>query len=158
MRLGNAVSSAALALALLMGPSACDKLKQAGAASSGPASVDEKRLANAESDPANWITHGGSYNEQRFSRLTDVNDSNVGKLSLAWSYDLDTKRGQEATPLVIDGVMYTTTAWSKVVALDAATGKELWTYDPQVPGERGHSACCDVVNRGPAIYGDKVFF
>ncbi len=158
MRLGNAVSSAALALALLMGPSACDKLKQAGAASSGPASVDEKRLVNAESDPANWITHGGSYNEQRFSRLTDVNDSNVDKLSLAWSYDLDTNRGQEATPLVIDGVMYTTTAWSKVVALDAATGKELWTYDPEVPGERGHSACCDVVNRGLAAWGGKLFF
>jgi len=157
MQLRNAVSSVALAAVLVMGPSACDKLKQPGAETSGPAAVDAKRLLNAETDPANWITHGGSFKEQRFSRLTDINDSNVGKLSLAWSYDLDTNRGQEATPLVIDGVMYTTTAWSKVIALDAATGKELWTYDPEVPGDRAHSACCDVVNRGLAAYDGKLF-
>ncbi|MGL4541634.1 MAG: PQQ-dependent dehydrogenase, methanol/ethanol family, partial [Polymorphobacter sp.] len=158
MRWGNSASRLVLAMVLVVGVNACDRLKQVtGAAPAGPAAVDAKRLTNAESDPANWITHGGSYNEQRFSRLTDVNDSNVGKLSLAWSYDLDTNRGQEATPLVIDGVMYTTSAWSKVFALDAATGKELWSYDPQVPGDRGHSACCDVVNRGLAAFDGKLF-
>ena len=121
------------------------------------AAVDSKRLLNAASDPANWITHGGTYMEQRYSTLTDVNTGNVAKLGLAWSYDLDTNRGQEATPLVIDGVMYTTTAWSKVVALDAATGKELWRFDPKVPGDRGFAACCDVVNRGLAAYQGKLF-
>ena len=122
------------------------------------APVTGARLLGAASEPGNWLTHGGTYLEQRFSTLTQVNDGNVAKLGLAWSYDLDTNRGQEATPLIIDGVMYTTTAWSKVVALDAATGRELWTFDPKVPGERGFSACCDVVNRGLAAYGGRLYF
>ena len=122
------------------------------------APVTGARLLGAASEPGNWLTHGGTYLEQRFSTLTQVNDGNVAKLGLAWSYDLDTNRGQEATPLIIDGVMYTTTAWSKVVALNAATGRELWTFDPKVPGERGFSACCDVVNRGLAAYGGRLYF
>ena len=122
-----------------------------------PRGVTTARLLAAASEPGNWLTHGGTYLEQRFSTLTQVNDDNVAKLGLAWSYDLDTNRGQEATPLIIDGVMYTTTAWSKVVALDAATGKELWTFDPKVPGERGFSACCDVVNRGLAAYNGRLY-
>lgn len=128
-----------------------------GGAAPRMAAVDGKRLLNAASEPQNWLTHGGTYLEQRFSPLTDVNAGNVSKLALAWSYDLDTNRGQEATPLIIDGVMYTTTAWSKVVALDAATGKELWRFDPKVPGARGFSACCDVVNRGLAAYQGRLF-
>jgi quinohemoprotein ethanol dehydrogenase len=127
------------------------------AAGTGAARVDAGRLANAAADPANWLTHGGTYAEQRFANLDQINADNVGKLGLAWSYDLDTNRGQEATPLIIDGTMYTTTAWSKVVALDAATGKVKWTYDPEVPMERGQAACCDVVNRGLAAYDGMVF-
>ncbi len=126
-------------------------------AANRPGPVDAKRLLNAASEPGNWLTHGGTYAEQRFARLEQINSGNVGKLGLAWSYDLDTNRGQEATPLVIDGTMYTTTAWSKVIALDAATGKVKWTYDPQVAGDRGHAACCDVVNRGVAAWGGMVF-
>lgn len=122
-----------------------------------PVQVDATRLLGAAGDPANWLTHGGTYAEQRFSRLDQINAGNVGKLALAWSYDLDTARGQEATPLVIDGVMYTTTAWSKVVALDAATGKQIWRFDPEVPMARGQAACCDVVNRGLAAYDGKLF-
>ncbi len=122
------------------------------------AGVTFDRLVKASAEPQNWLTHGGTYLEQRFSPLTQVNDGNVGKLQLAWYYDLDTNRGQEATPLVVDGVMYTTSAWSKVFALDAATGKLLWSYDPKVPGQRGFSACCDVVNRGVAVYDGKVYF
>ncbi len=139
----------------------------AALASCGTADADTKpaaadgvttaRLLNAAAEPHNWLTHGGTYLEQRYSPLTEINDANVGQLQLAWHYDLDTNRGQEATPIIVDGVMYTTSAWSKVYALDAATGKELWTYDPQVPGERGFSACCDVVNRGVAVHGGKVF-
>ena len=151
MRVAAWAGASALAVAVWLGTVAADAPRQ------GPAAVDTARLMNAENDPANWITHGGTYNEQRFSRLDQVNAGNVGQLSLAWSYDLDTNRGQEATPLVIDGVMYTTTAWSKVVALDAATGKELWTFDPKVPGERGRSACCDVVNRGLAAYQGRLY-
>ena len=120
--------------------------------------VDDDRLAQAAAHPEEWVTHGGTYEEQRFSQLNQINDSNVAQLGLAWSHEFDTNRGQEATPIVVDGVLYTTTAWSKVYAFDARTGRELWRFDPEVPGERGFSACCDVVNRGVAVYEGKVYF
>lgn len=123
-----------------------------------PADVDGARIENADQEPGNWMTHGRTYNEQRFSPLKQINDRNVGQLGLTWYFDLDTKRGQEATPIVVDGVMYFTTAWSKVVALDAATGAVLWTYDPKVPPEWAVNACCDVVNRGVAVWRGKVIF
>ena len=95
--------------------------------------VNGARIRNADQEPGNWMSHGRTYSEQRFSPLKLINDRNIGRLGLAWYYDLDTRRGQEATPLVVDGVIYFTTAWSKVVALEAATAKQLWTYDPKVP-------------------------
>jgi quinohemoprotein ethanol dehydrogenase len=116
------------------------------------------RLVAAASEPHNWLTHGGTYLEQRFSPLDQISDANIAGLKLAWFYDFDTNRAQEATPIVVDGVMYVTSAWSKLFALDAATGKELWSYDPEVPGETGVKACCDVVNRGVAVLGDRLFF
>jgi PQQ-dependent dehydrogenase (methanol/ethanol family) len=119
--------------------------------------VTEARLLAAEDDPDNWLSHGRTYAEQRFSPLTEINDRNVGELSLAWAVELDTNRGQEATPVVVDGVMYISTAWSKVMAVDAATGEVLWRYDPQVIGAKGAHACCDVVNRGVAVWEGKVF-
>jgi quinohemoprotein ethanol dehydrogenase len=106
----------------------------------------------------NWPTHGGTYDEQRYSPLQAINANNVSRLHLAWYYDLDTSRGQESTPLEVDGTLYATTAWSKVVALDAATGKRRWTYDPHVPGATGLKACCDVVNRGAAYEDGRIFF
>ncbi|MFC4312666.1 PQQ-dependent dehydrogenase, methanol/ethanol family [Steroidobacter flavus] len=121
------------------------------------ANVDDARLESAESNADDWLSYGRTYNEQRFSALEQINAGNVGQLELAWFHDLDTNRGQEATPIVVDGVMYTSTAWSKVVALDAASGKALWTYDPQVPGATAIKACCDVVNRGVAVYRGKVY-
>jgi len=103
------------------------------------------------------MTYGRTYSEQRFSPLKQITDGNVKQLSLAWHYDLDTRRGQEATPLVMDGVMYFTTAWSKVVSVDAASGTRRWEYDPKVPPEWAVNACCDVVNRGVAAWKGKVF-
>jgi quinohemoprotein ethanol dehydrogenase len=93
----------------------------------------------------------------RFSPLNQINDHNVSQLGLAWYYDLDTNRGQEATPIIVDGVMYFTSAWSKVFALNATTGKVLWSYDPKVPGNWSVNACCDVVNRGVAAWNGKIF-
>jgi PQQ-dependent dehydrogenase (methanol/ethanol family) len=119
--------------------------------------IDAARLANAAADTANWMTYGRDYAEQRYSALDQINADTIGDLGLAWFADLDTARGQEGTPLVIDGRIYITTAWSKVKAYDAATGEPLWQYDPQVPGETGPKACCDVVNRGLAAWGDKLF-
>jgi quinohemoprotein ethanol dehydrogenase len=121
------------------------------------ADVNGERISKADREPQNWLSHGRTYDEQRFSPLKIINDKNVAHLGLAWFYDLDTHSGQEATPLVVDGVMYFSTAWSRVVALEAATGKPLWTYDPKVPPEWAINACCDVVNRGVAIWGGKVF-
>jgi quinohemoprotein ethanol dehydrogenase len=119
--------------------------------------VDEARLRTADPDSGNWLTYGRTYNEQRFSPLTQISDKNAQQLGLAWSFDLDTHRGQEATPLVVDGVMYFTSAWSKVFAVNAATGTLIWSYDPKVPREWGVNACCDVVNRGVAVWKGKVY-
>ena len=129
-----------------------------GAVGDGAPRVNEARLIAAAQHPEDWVTHGGTYEEQRFSPLDQITAGNVGRLGLAWSHEFDTNRGQEATPIVVDGTLYTTTAWSKVFAFDAATGALKWSYDPQVPGEAGFNACCDVVNRGVAVYDGKVFF
>jgi alcohol dehydrogenase (cytochrome c)/quinohemoprotein ethanol dehydrogenase len=120
------------------------------------AMVDAARIAAA--DASSWLSYGRTYDEQRHSPLTKVDASNVKQLGLAWNFDLDTKRAQESTPLVIDGVMYVTSAWSKLFALDAKSGKLLWKYDPKVPGETGLNACCDVVNRGAAAWNGKIYF
>jgi alcohol dehydrogenase (cytochrome c)/quinohemoprotein ethanol dehydrogenase len=122
-----------------------------------PAAVDEARLIAADAEPGQWLSHGRTYGEQRFSPLDAINRQTVGGLKLKWFADLDTRRGQEATPLVADGVVYVSTAWSKVKAYDAATGAALWSYDPEVPGEWAVNACCDVVNRGVALWEGKVF-
>jgi len=123
-----------------------------------PAAVDSTRINDADKEPGNWMSQGRTYDEQRFSPLKEITDQNVGHLGLAWYFDVDTRRGQEATPLVVDGVMYFTTAWSKVVALDAANGTKLWEYDPKVRPEWAVNACCDVVNRGVAAWKGKIIF
>ena len=127
------------------------------ASNKGPASVDGARITNADSEPGMWMNVGRTYSEQRFSPLKKINDANAGQLGLTWSFDLDTARGQEATPLVVDGVMYSSTAWSMVKALDAKTGRAIWQYDPKVPREYGVKVCCDVVNRGVAVWNGKVY-
>jgi PQQ-dependent dehydrogenase (methanol/ethanol family) len=121
------------------------------------AAVDGARIVAADTEPGNWLTHGRTYAEQRFSPLAQINPANVGELGLAWYYDLGTYRGVEATPLVIDGVMYTTSAWSVLYALDAKTGEPLWVFDPEVPKQWGQYACCDVVNRGPAAWNGNIY-
>ena len=105
------------------------------AAADEPASpaVTAERFIAADTEPGNWMTHGRSYDEQRFSPLDSINRGNVGELALAWYFDIPTERGVEATPIVIDGTMYVTGSWRIVYALDAATGEELWLYDPEVP-------------------------
>ena len=124
----------------------------------GPAAVDGARIQAADKEPGNWMSHGRTYDEQRYSPLAKVKDSNVDKLGLAWTYKLDVDRGVEATPIVVDGVMYTTGARSIVYALDARSGKLLWKYDPKVPGENLSQGCCDIVNRGVAVWNGKVYF
>jgi PQQ-dependent dehydrogenase (methanol/ethanol family) len=130
----------------------------AAACSDTPAgNVTQERLLNADSDPENWLAHGRTYSEDRFSPLSQINADTIDRLALAYTVEFDTNRGQEATPIVVDGVMYVSTAWSKVMALDAATGEQLWFYDPEVDGAKGAHTCCDVVNRGVAVWEGKVF-
>jgi quinohemoprotein ethanol dehydrogenase len=130
--------------------------ESAGTSASAFAAVDTDRIRQSGGG-AEWLSYGGDYDEQRHSGLDSINRENVDSLGVAWTFNLKTNRGVESTPLVVDGVMYTTSAWSVVYALDARTGEELWTYDPQVDRRVGVKACCDVVNRGVAVYGGQVF-
>ncbi len=104
-----------------------------------------------------WRYHGLTPREERHSLLDQIDRESIGRLGLAWSYATGTRRGLEATPIVVDGVMYATGSWSIVFALDAATGRELWRFDPRVPREVGRKACCDVVNRGVAHHEGRLF-
>ncbi len=126
-----------------------------GGCAKSPPPVDAARIENAA--PGEWLSHGRTYDEQRFSPLGQINDQNVAGLGLAWSFDVAAPRGAEATPLIANGVLYVTEPWSVVQALDAKTGKPIWRYDPNVPRDKSFDACCDVVNRGVALWGDSVF-
>ena len=108
-------------------------------------------------DDANWARYGKTDAEERFSPLTDINAATVSRLGVAWYHQFDTDRGQEATPIVVDGKMYVSTAWSKVYAFDATDGRMLWQFDPQVPPQTLFKSCCDAVNRGVAVSGGRVF-
>lgn len=119
--------------------------------------VAAERVQAADKEPGNWLAHGRTYSEQRHSPLADINAANVGGLKLAWYWDTGDKRGLEATPIVVDGVMFTTGTWSRVYANDAGSGELIWQYDPQVPKQWGRNACCDVVNRGVAVWKGRVF-
>ena len=129
----------------------------ASAAPPKPADVDGARIAGADREPGQWLSHGRDYGEQRYSPLDQIDVDNVSELGLAWSFDFPTTRGLEATPLFIDGVLYVSSAWSRVYAIDAVTGVLLWDYDPQVPRSIARTACCDVVNRGVAAWKGRIF-
>ena len=121
------------------------------------APLDDSGLRNANNDAGNWLMYGRTYDDHRFSPLTQINEQSIGKLGLAWSREFGTTRGLEATPLVEDGVIYTSGNWSVVYAIDAKTGTIRWTYDPKVQRSRAYFICCDVVNRGVALYRGKVY-
>ena len=138
---------------ILVGLCSCSKSPDANIAQ-----IDDQVLANVESRPGDWIAHGRNQAEDRFSPLDQINASNVDDLGLAWGKKLGTTRGLEATPLVIDGIMYFTLTWSTVMAVDCENGETLWTYDPMVDKSVwGMRACCDVVNRGLAYYRGNLY-
>ena len=132
-------------------------------ANSQPAAqtVNESSIMNPGGE---WLSHGRTYQEQRFSPLDSVNRNNVDELDLVWSFKFDTARGMEATPIVHDGVIYVSTGWSHVHAIDARSGEELWHYDAKVPKAQLAKTCCGPVNRGVAIWQEdsdsplQVFF
>ena len=149
---GLFVASIALTLVLTVGASPAAK------PSTAPGNVDAARLQAADSEPQNWFTGGRDKDGSYYSPLANIDAKNIKQLGFAWQYDLGSPmRGQEATPIVIDGVMYTSGTWGYVYAVDAATGKELWRYDPKPDYFRGRHPCCDLVNRGVAVWKGKVY-
>jgi len=119
--------------------------------------VDSAMIKANTASSQDWPTIGLDYAETRFSKLNQITSDNVKGLGLVWTYSLDSSRGIEATPVVIGGIMYQTGPWSIVHAIDARSGKKIWTFDPGVDREKGYKGCCDVVNRGVAVYKGKVF-
>ena len=125
--------------------------------SAKPAPLDDATLRGADQDKGNWLMYGRTYDDHRFSPLDQINEQTIGKLGLAWSREFGSTRGLEATPLVKDGIIYASGNWSIVYAIDAKSGIVRWTYDPKVPRARALFICCDVVNRGLALYRGKVY-
>jgi len=119
--------------------------------------VDLTRLVAADKDPNQWFTTGRDLSKGHYSPLAQISRSNVSRLGFAWDYDTHTQRGLEATPLVVDGVMYTSGSVGQVYALNAKTGRELWTFDPKNDLRVNQRACCDEVNRGVAVWKGKVY-
>lgn len=149
----NSTTAAAIALGLALGVPA---IPQASAQSSaGPVDAD---LMNDAASTGDVLTYGMGPRGQRFSPLTMVNTSNVGHLVPAFAASLggEKMRGQESQPIIYDGVIYVTASYSRMYAFDSHTGEEIWEYDARLPD--GIMPCCDVVNRGAAIYGDKIIF
>lgn len=137
-----------------------------GACAKGPGSVpgnvDEARLRNAQAEPGQWLSLGRTWKAERFSPLKQITIENVSELGFAWEYEVRSHRGrvehgQEATPLVVDGVIYASGPWGSAIAVDARSGAERWRYDPEVDGSYNRKACCDVVSRGLQVWQGKVY-
>jgi len=137
--------------------SSSSTMQASQSAGSAFGNVDQARLANAENEPEQWLTYGGSYNEQRYSSLDQINTENIDQLGLAWYYDIQANQGQQSTPLYVDGVLYMTESWGQVDAIDASNGETLWRFDPEVAGNVAGKGCCGVNNRGAAVYEGKVY-
>ena len=150
-RADSRAASVVCALALVVG-------NAAAAGSAPPGGVDTARLMAADSEPQNWLTIGRDSGGSYYSPLTMVNSSNATRLGFAWQFDLgNPHRAQEATPIVVDGVLYTSGTWGYVYAVDAATGQEKWRYDPKAESFAARNPCCDLVNRGVAVWKGKVY-
>lgn len=119
--------------------------------------VDANSIKANTATSSDWPTVGLDYAETRYSKLKLITTENVKNLGLMWTHNLESSRGVEATPVVVDGIMYVTASWSVVHAIDVRTGKKIWTFDPEVPRDIGYKGCCDVVNRGVALHRGKIF-
>ncbi|MBI3467107.1 MAG: PQQ-binding-like beta-propeller repeat protein, partial [Planctomycetes bacterium] len=119
------------------------------------APVTYERMVQADKEPGNWLTYSGQYHSQRFSRLDQLNDSNVHELQVKWVRQFNTLARMETSPLVVDGIMYATLPHSVVVAMDAKTGLPYWKYEH--PLSEQISVCCGPNTRGVAILGDTLY-
>ena len=145
---------------LLLFLAACSGYGDATGTTRTAGNVDDERIVRAaEAEPGSWLTYGQTYREQRFSTLDQITRDNVQDLALAWYKPIGGPRERmQGTPLVVDGVMYATNGWGVIYALDAATGEEIWTHDPQTDRTYVKYSCCGgVANRGVAVYKGKVY-
>src|SRR4051812_15781073 len=117
--------------------------------------VTQERLLKSTTDPSDWLMYGGNYQSWRFSPLEDINRQNVKNLVPAWVFQTGIPGQLEASPVVADGILYLTTSYNHLFALDAETGEPLWKYDHPQPDDL--RVCCGPTNRGVAIADDKVF-
>ena len=143
----------------LLSAAAIAVLAAAEAAAQPGRLVDDAALKNIAKTGQEWLSYGLDLSEMRYSPLKQIDSSNINRLGLAWSYDVGPGgSGQQATPLVSNGIIYGITNWSITFAVDARTGKELWRWDPKVDRDATRpKICCGIVNRGIALYEDKVY-
>ena len=119
--------------------------------------ISDERIISADEEPGNWLSHGRDFGEQRFSPLTQINADTVGRLGLEFEVDLQSNGAMEATPIMVDGILYFSAPYSITYAVDATTGEQIWRYDPQVPKEFLRRACCGPISRGVAVYEGNVY-
>ena len=129
----------------------------APAHATSPAHIDKERLLGADNEPQNWLTTGRDFGKSHHSPLHQIDRKTVERVGFAWEYHTHTNRGLEATPIIVDGVLYTSGVAGRVYALDAKDGRELWTFDPQIDPQINRVVCCDAVNRGVAVWQGVVF-
>ncbi|MEO6152731.1 MAG: PQQ-binding-like beta-propeller repeat protein, partial [Croceibacterium sp.] len=147
---GRAIGAVlAIAAAVAMGGS--------GAAQSSRGTGQPLRTPDAPANVGDWLSYSRTWDEQRYSPLAQINDRNVQRLGLAWYDDLGTFRGVQASPLVIDGVLYNESIFNVVTAYDGRTGRKLWSYDPKVGSEWARLACCGPSARGIAAWNGKIY-
>lgn len=122
-----------------------------------PGYVSDQMLLNADKDAQNWLHYGKDYESTRYSALTQVNRDNVKKLRPVWNLSFGVLEGQDSQAVAVNGTIYVTTSFNRVIAVDAISGNVLWKYERELPGDVFPKLCCDVVNRGVAVYKDKVY-
>ncbi|MEY2854076.1 MAG: hypothetical protein RL030_1208, partial [Pseudomonadota bacterium] len=145
---------------VLVSIGACSRTEKAESVTAKPTPtgrLDRERLLAVAGEPGAWLTGGRDFGKTHYSPLELINPENVSRLGFAWQLETGTTRGMEATPIVIDGVMYVSGVAGRVYALDAATGAVLWQFEPQVNGKVNRGACCDMVNRGVAVWQGKLY-
>jgi quinohemoprotein ethanol dehydrogenase len=119
--------------------------------------LDTQRLLGLEREPGAWLTSGRDFGKTHYSPLELINQQNVGRLGFAWQYETNTARGMQATPVIIDGVLYASGVAGRAYALDAATGQLLWQFEPVIDYRAAREGCCDLVNRGVAVWKGRVY-
>ncbi len=144
-----------LAIAALL--AACAPKTPPAPAAPPAGQVTAERLKAADTEPGSWLASGRDAGKTHYSPLQTINRDSAARLGFAWEFQTGTNRGMQATPLVVDGVMYTSGVAGRVYALDAETGKPKWQFEPPLKLKNARGSCCDIVNRGVAVWQGKVY-